>query len=48
MTTCLYYNLIKSLKSLIYILEPKSLYYLQLVFFIINGGSASFENSIIY
>lgn len=47
MTTNLHYNLAKNLKDLIYVLEPKSLYYLYLIFFIINNNNASLLKGII-
>lgn len=44
---CQYYDLAKNLISLTSILELKSLDYLQLVSFIVNGSNASLLSSII-
>lgn len=46
-TIYLYYDLTKSLKSLIYVLEPKNLNYPEPTSFIVNDGTASLLGNII-
>lgn len=43
----LYYKLYKNLRSIIYILEPKSSNYLKSIFFINNGDITSLLSSIL-
>lgn len=47
MATCLHYNQAKSLRGLIYVLESKSLDFLQPTSFKVNGDGISLLSSII-